>query len=204
MMSFWRENKGGMRDLDVRKALHSRVLRDHHGDPNTLVLNELGLRHGRCRVDVAVVNGSLHGYELKSDKDTLERLSFQVETYGKVLDRATLVVGERHAEKAIPMLPDWWGIKVASQGIRGGISFEHYRPASLNTEVDPIALAELLWQVEVVAILSNRGVTGADLRKPRAHQYRLLTELLKLNELRDQVRVCLKSRENWRGQKPSL
>ena len=193
-----------MRDRDVRKALHSRVLRDHHGDPNTLVLNELGLRHGRCRVDVAVVNGSLHGYELKSDMDTLERLSFQVETYGKVLDRATLVVAERHAEKAIPMLPEWWGIKVASLGVRGGISFSHYRPASLNAEIEPVALAELLWQSEVVAILAAHGFKGAMLRKPRAHQYCLLAELLPLKELRDQVRACLKSRESWRGQTPSL
>jgi hypothetical protein len=203
-MSFSQErNKGEMRDFDVRRALHSRVLRDHHGDPNTLVLNELGLRHGRCRVDVAVVNGSLHGYELKSDKDTLERLSFQVDTYGKVLDRATLVVGERHAEKAIPMLPEWWGVKIVTQGSRGGISFQHHRSASLNTEVHPIALAELLWRVEVNTILANNGITGAPLRKPRAHQYQLLTELLKLSELRDYVRACLKSRENWRGQKPS-
>ncbi len=88
-----------MRDSDVRKALHSRVLRDHHNDPNTLVLNELGLRHGACRVDVAVVNGSLHGYELKSDMDTLERLPAQVGLYGKVLDKATLVVGARHAAR---------------------------------------------------------------------------------------------------------
>lgn len=193
-----------MRDRDVRQALHSRVLREHHGDPNTLVLNELGLRHGRCRVDVAVVNGSLHGYELKSDMDTLERLSFQVETYGKVLDRATLVVGERHAEKAIPMLPDWWGIKVANQGVRGGITFNHYRTSSLNAEIDPIALAELLWRSEVVAIFASHGITGPVIRKPRAYQYRYLAELLDLKELRDRVRACLKSRESWRGQTPSL
>ena len=87
-----------------------------------MILNELGLRHGRCRVDVAVVNGSVHGNELKSDRDTLDRLSFQVQTYGKVLDRATLVVGERHAEKAIAMLPDWWGIKVAANLAQMGLA----------------------------------------------------------------------------------
>lgn len=63
-----------MRDRDVRQALHRKVLKEHHGDADTLVLDELGLRHGTCRVDIAVVNGYLHGYEIKSDSDTLERL----------------------------------------------------------------------------------------------------------------------------------
>lgn len=94
-----------MRDRDVRQALHRKVLKEHHGDADTLVLDELGLRHGTCRVDIAVVNGYLHGYEIKSDSDTLERLPAQIATYGLVLDRATLVVGERHLEKAKPLIP---------------------------------------------------------------------------------------------------
>jgi hypothetical protein len=189
-----------MRDIDVRTALH-RALRDQHGDPNTLVLNELGLRHGRCRVDVAVVNGSLHGYELKSDMDTLDRLPFQIETYGAVLDKATLVVGERHAVRAIPSLPSWWGVKVAIQGPRGGVSFQHYRQASTNRSVEPVAIAELLWRAEVIEILWREGIRGVDLRKPRAFQYKMLAEMLTIDDLRDAVRACLKARENWRGQK---
>jgi hypothetical protein len=55
-----------VRDRDVREALHRKVLKEHHGDADTLVLDELGLRHGTCRVDIAVVNGYLHGYEIKS------------------------------------------------------------------------------------------------------------------------------------------
>src|SRR5690242_17854466 len=66
-----------LRDRDVRKALKSKLLREHIADPRTLVLDELGLRHGACRVDIAVVNGSMHGYEIKSDSDTLERLPSQ-------------------------------------------------------------------------------------------------------------------------------
>src|SRR3954453_16495336 len=104
--------KALMRDREVREALHSKVLREHHGQANTLVVDELGLRHGMVRVDIAVVNGFLHGYEIKSDADTLSRLPTQVDVYSKVLDRATLVVGERHVEKAKLCVPEWWGIKV--------------------------------------------------------------------------------------------
>lgn len=191
-----------MRDRDVRRALHRKVLSDHHGDANTLVLDELGLRHGTCRVDIAVVNGYLHGFEIKSDADTLDRLPSQVATYNAVLDRATLVVGEKHVEKAKTKIPDWWGIKVAIAGPRGGITFDSVRQPKLNTTIDAVALAELLWRPEVIDILSTRGLSTSMLRKPRAVLYQYLAEELELNELRELIRRRLKARVRWRGHRP--
>jgi hypothetical protein len=49
------------------------------------MLDEFGLEHGEVRVDVAVINGELHGYEIKSERDTLERLPRQVKAYSAVL-----------------------------------------------------------------------------------------------------------------------
>jgi hypothetical protein len=189
-----------VRDIDVRKALKREVLKQHEGDVDTLVLHELGLRHGAARVDVAVVNGSLHGYEIKSDSDTLERLPAQIETYGLVLDKATLVVGERHAEKAIALLPSWWGIKIASQGPRGGISLRDEKRVRMNPSIDPLAVAELLWSNEVRDILRELGFIEKELRKPRAHLYRELAAAMDVNELRDMTRSVLKRREKWRCQ----
>ncbi len=191
-----------MRDRDVRQALHRKVLKEHHGDAHTLVLDELGLRHGTCRVDIAVVNGYLHGYEIKSDSDTLERLPAQIATYGLVLDRATLVVGERHLEKAKPLIPQWWGIKVVTAGPRGGISFETAQAFAQNPTIDPLALAELLWRPEVVEILQERGAPPALLRKPRGVLYKYLAETVDLQELRPLIRQRLKARARWRGHRP--
>ena len=191
-----------MRDRDVRKALHSKVLWEHHGDTNTLVLDELGLRHGAVRVDVAVVNGYLHGFEIKSDSDTLERLPSQVAIYNAVLDRATLVVGEKHVEKARAHIPDWWGIKVVTAGPRGGIEFAHARTPKLNASIDPVALAELLWRPEAVEILRSLGASDPLLRKPRAVLYKFLAENVELQELRSLIRQRLKARARWRGHRP--
>ena len=82
-------------DVDIRSALRSRLLAKHAADADTVIIDELGVCRGKVRVDVAVVNGMLHGYEIKSDRDNLRRFSGQVDFYGKVLDRATLVVGEK-------------------------------------------------------------------------------------------------------------
>ena len=191
-----------MRDRDVRKALHHKVLKEHHGDTNTLVLDELGLRHGAARVDVAVVNGYLHGFEIKSDSDTLDRLPSQVTIYNAVLDRATLVVGEKHVEKARTKIPDWWGIKVVTGGPRGGIEFDSVRLPKLNMSIDAVALAELLWRPEAVEILRELGAPELVLRKPRAVLYKYLAEVAELGELRGLIRQRLKARARWRGHRP--
>lgn len=191
-----------MRDRDVRAALFAKVLGDHLGQPDTIVLNELGLRHGVCRVDVAVVNGFLHGFEIKSDADTLERLPRQVGIYSAVLDRATLVVSHRHVSQASAMIPDWWGIKVAITGPRGAIDFDTKRPFKINPSIDPVAVAELLWRTEAIKILAELGADSVQLRRPRAQLYRIIAAELELNTLRRVVRDCLKSRVIWRGHRP--
>ena len=97
-------------DTDIRAALRNKLTSTYGNHPETVVLDELGVCRGEVRVDVAVVNGKIHGYEIKSDRDSLRRLAGQVELYGKVLDQATLVVGERHFDAAAAMLPEWWGL----------------------------------------------------------------------------------------------
>lgn len=97
-----------MRDVDVRDALHRRLAHERAGDDSTFVLDELGLCQ-QVRVDVAVINGRMSGYELKSERDTLRRLPAQIDVYSRVLDFATLVVAQKHHDHALPLLPDWWG-----------------------------------------------------------------------------------------------
>lgn len=189
-----------MHDRDVRNALHRKVLREHHGEADTRVLDELGIRHGAARVDIAVINGELHGFEIKSDADTLVRLSNQVALYNDVFDRVTIVVGQKHAEKINPEIPDWWGVRVATEGSRGGIHFKEARKAKMNPTINPIALAELLWRDEVVEELIEMGECGAILKKPRAILYKHLASIMELDELRDLVRRRLKVRANWRVQ----
>jgi hypothetical protein len=61
-----------MLDKDVRQAVKTKILKDHMNDPSTLVIDELGLDYGRNRIDIAVINGEMHGYELKSDSIRLK------------------------------------------------------------------------------------------------------------------------------------
>jgi hypothetical protein len=187
-----------MRDVDVRAALHSQLSESigPHGD-DTLVVDELGLC-GTARVDVAVVNGSLSGFELKSDVDTLRRLPAQVETYGTVLDHVTLVVTERHLEPASALVPDWWGVLVAKVE-NGQVALTATRPPGANPAVDPAALAQLLWRDEALSVLTHRGLDAGVRSKPRWALWERLAQSLELDELRDEVRAALKRRRGWRA-----
>src|SRR5690606_1667180 len=133
-----------MRDRDVRRALHGQLLDEHASElDTTLFVDELGLC-GEARVDVAVVNAALAGFELKSASDTLRRFPKQVEVYSRVLDYATLVVAENHLDHALPLLPEWWGCSVVRwDGERAHL--DELRPAAFNPGIDAYSVAQLLW-----------------------------------------------------------
>lgn len=187
-----------MNDCYLRQAVKRKVLVRHAKDPDTRIVEELGLRHGLARVDIAVVNGIIHGYELKSDKDNLKRLPHQIEIYNSVLDKVTLVAGQRHVDEAIELVPDWWGIKIARLKSRCGLEFETYRRARRNPSVDPLSVCKLLWRDEALTLLDEIGKAEGVRHKPRAIVYSRLSQVADLANLQERVRRQLKSRTNWR------
>ncbi len=191
-----------MRDADLRTALLRKLDRRHSRDPQTLILQELGLRHGAARVDVAVVNGSLHGYELKSDSDSLGRLARQARVYSSVLDRVTLVAGRCHVEEAMGLVPGWWGVHVAEMGPRGGVLFSSVRRARNNPSQDIVAVAKLLWREEALDLLHQVGAASGVRSKPRAAIYARLAEVARPEEIRSRVRHQLRNRTGWRSGGP--
>lgn len=98
------------REHAIRSALKGRHLRHHHGRDDVLMIDELGLRHAQGRVDLAVFNGHLHGYEIKSSGDTLERLPRQLSIYSDSLQKLTLVVATRHLDATAAMVAEWCGL----------------------------------------------------------------------------------------------
>jgi len=188
-----------MLDKDVRQAVKNKVLKDHINDPSTLVIDELGLDYGRNRVDIAVINGEIHGYELKSDSDTLIRLPKQAECNSQVMDKVTLVVGEKHLREAITLIPDWWGVKIAVMGARGGISLKTERYNKKNKNIDPFELLKLIWKDEALQLLSEKIDLDWRVKKARKKEiYQLVVDNFTLSEIRGQTRIILKSRSDWR------
>jgi hypothetical protein len=187
-----------LKDEDIRAAALRRLLAGAQKCADTLVLEELGLAHGTSRVDIAVINGHIRGVEIKAEADSLERLPRQVNAYGLVVDRATLIASERHLPAALKLLPSWWGVVSARRAANGSVVFRRLRDERTNRETDAISLARLMWRDEVHAVLSGMGCAPQLLREPRASLYAELARRLPKAQLAALVRTTLKSRTNWR------
>jgi hypothetical protein len=186
-----------MRDSDIRVSLRQHLGTNFGQDPATLIVDEFSLCCGRVRADIAVINGEMKGFEIKSDADSLRRLSTQLTFYGKVFDTATIVVGPRHIDKATELVPPWWGILLASEDSSPAIKLECIRAGGRNPQVDPEALAQLLWRDEVLAHLRLHNLHKGLLRKPRKFIWEQFVKSFTAAELQEIVRSKLKSRKNW-------
>ena len=143
-------------DVDIRPVLRRSLLASTAGE-DSVVVEELGLCRGQVRVDLAVVNGSLHGYEIKSDRDSLDRLAGQADVYSKVLDQVTLVVGERHLAHAMDRVPAWWGVTRVDD-TAGGPELHLVRAEGENPALDRRALVDMEPDLAPYRLLIQNGL----------------------------------------------
>ncbi len=190
-----------MRDIDVRRAL-LRDLRIRHPDGSeTRFVEELGLCRGAARVDVAVVNGSLHGYEIKSERDTLERLPAQLQAYNQAFDCVTVVASQNHLKKVESIVPPWWGLQQVCK-VGSEFRIEEVRESGSNPQVHALAVVQLLWRDEALDILEECGLAFGFRGKTRDRICEWLVECLPKEQLRSAVRARLKARKGWRADAP--
>lgn len=191
-------------DLIIRSALKEILEERHAKDEKVRIIEELGIRHGAARVDIAVVNGTLHGYEIKSDRDTLQRLPEQMDAFNSVFDKMTLVVGKTHLYEAINIVPEWWGITVAKINLNSPVTFNLIREGELNKKQDSVSVARLLWREEALKILKEQGEAKGFYSKTRDLIYEKLSLVFDQEDLREKVRETLFLRKDWRPDSPLI
>ncbi len=192
-----------MRDIDIRSKLRDQLDTIYLDDKDGRVIEEFGLCNGTVRIDLATIDGTLNGYEIKSDKDTLRRLPLQQEIYSQVFDKITIIASGHHSNNIINKIPNWWGIWRAIKDMKG-VRFVVIRSPELNPDVAPHSLVQCLWRDEVLHILKERGLAKGLLGKPRDILRKKLAISIPLEELKELVRQALKSRDNWRLDVPQL
>lgn len=134
----------------IRAALKERL-----AAPGVNLIDELGIKHGKFRVDVCAVTHELHGYEIKSDLDTVARLPDQAKHFSLVFQRMTLVVGPKLLGAALTIVPAWWGIMLATD-----TGLVELREAGVNPKPNYRWVVRLLWRDELHACLRTVGVGG--------------------------------------------
>lgn len=183
-----------MTDADLRRALKFTLLAHHYTDPDAVVIDELCVKHGAARVDLAVVNGNIHGFEIKSNRDNLARLPQQVRLYNLILDQASLVVSQQHLKRSIEIVPEWWGIELAQENIEGIIEFTNLRPPQTNPKTDLFSVIQLLKRDEALQILEDSGEAKGFRSKPRSSIYKKLLQMAYAKDIASEVRNKIRLR----------
>lgn len=184
-------------DSEIRLHLSKQLSREHDW-ASTILVEELGLDHGRTRIDIAVLNSSLHGFEIKSSRDTLRRLPSQLSVYSAVLEKLTLVVAPDHLEALDRMLPSWCGVLVAEKRGPDRLGFRQLKESSQNPNPDPFRIAHLLWKSEALSLLRKYDAVGVSARSNRVQLYERIARHVSTSDLIAYIRQCFVARENWR------
>lgn len=188
-----------MRDIDIRDKLKDTYLKKYFNDSNSKVVDELSVSYGTARVDIAVINGSFHGYEIKSDYDTLNRLPNQIQTYSKTFDYLTVITGEHHLEGVVNNIPDWCGIILASHTKKkDGVKLRHIRQPQRNKLIENLSIVQLLWKDELIMILEDAGIKKGLNNKSKPFLWSCVLEKIAPEKISSTVRERLKLRANWR------
>jgi hypothetical protein len=146
------------REPEIRAALKGWLQTALGGE--AAIIDELAIKHGKYRVDVCALTDRLHGYEIKSDQDTLKRLPAQAKHFSLVFHRMTLVIGPGLLASALAIVPPWWGLMLVTQDETGEARFSILREPEENPKPNYRWVVRLLWRDELTACLKARGVRG--------------------------------------------
>jgi hypothetical protein len=179
------------RDPDIRSVLMQDLNRRFSDPDHDLILQEFGCN--TSRIDVAIVNGSLHGFEIKSDSDSIARLAGQVEQYGMVFDFVTLICGRRLFSAAREVVPKWWGLRIATFE-DGKVTLREIRSPKQNPSQDKAALARMLWKDEALRCLRKNGWKTVTSKNSAEQIWDEAAKRLAVKTLADEARLAIKAR----------
>jgi hypothetical protein len=162
-----------LNDRDIRAHLWGFVARERAAD-DLMMIEEVQIERGRTRIDLLAVNSAIHGYEIKSDRDTLVRLNRQVRSYNRVTNTMTLVVGERYVEPATQIVPKWWGI-ITAHPDGSLVRLERVRECKPNPSLKLDRQVIFATVDDLKRFASSQGVKAAW----KMTRYRLIAELLR-------------------------
>lgn len=183
----------GMREFVRAEIAH---LICHHQDFR--LVEELEVCSGRARVDMALISDLLTGIEIKGPKDGVSRLPGQAKAYSQCFDRVVLVVHESLVAKAIPLVPEWWGIVIGIQHDER-LRYRVERHAGANPNLDVEAVLSLLWKIEIETL--HTDLIG-EAPKPKATKKSIRASLLSSiapSMLHSGGLRKLRERGEWRG-----
>ncbi|WP_180003588.1 MULTISPECIES: sce7726 family protein [Acinetobacter] len=185
---------------DIRTALRSWVHNKFELKQNDILINELGFWNKdpestvdcSFRADLALANGRLVGFEIKSQKDTLKRWTSQMTAYSNVFEEIWLCSHGKHLHRALEITDKHIGVLAVDDS--GSITVVRY--AAENTKLNFYDLSGLLWKDELLTFASLNNIKEIKSRMTKNEIREVLSAHSSLNELKPYVLQKLKERKS--------
>lgn len=184
-----------MNDAIIRNSLLG-FLKENKQDKNSILVSEMGLDGGSAIIDIALINGAMCGYEIKSDVDTLDRLRSQIPIYEKYFQYLTIVTTDKHLKNVREYLPNWVGIMLAEEHASGTSNINSVRKPRFNKNMSKDELTKLIWKNEAQSLLYTKGVKGIS-NVPRRILWERIAETTTEDQLIQEIKKFMNSRSSW-------
>lgn len=179
-------------EKELRVALRERLV--SMLGQKAFIVEELGIENGTARIDMAVLDEGLSGYEIKSDFDSVNRLSNQIHSYNRVFEHIYIVTGPLSGGEIEPFLPSWWGIMRATRNKAGIVILEETRAPTHNVGVDPYSLLSFLKREELNKLGIQHELPNKIIKGNKFALTEMLADMLPMDSIRSYVLEFLKDR----------
>jgi len=153
-----------------KAAITHKILLGVHNLETASMLTEF--RVDGCKADMAIFNGTSTVYEIKSERDRLDRLQNQVAAYRKAFAKVNIITGDNHIKEVLDSVPADVGVMKLSN--RYQISTER-EAVEAPERVVPGIVFDALQLSESRQLLKLLGVDVPSV--PNTQMYRVMRKL---------------------------
>lgn len=169
---FSRMWKGYRNEYIFKNRLIESVFLKKYSQSDATLLTEL--RVGRCVADAVLVNGSSTCFEIKTEYDSLSRLSEQVTSYRKLFDKVIVISTESHQQNLLEQLPSDIGLSLLTK--KGALTVIR-KPEDHSADViDTSVLTNTLRLKELMAL--TRSLTSEKLPSSNIEVYHFCNDVI--------------------------
>lgn len=179
-----------MLEIQIKKILLDHLLNqiDLHND---VLISELPYLDQRRRADIALINKSgLHAYEIKGDKDNLDKVFDQINDYNRCFDSLTLVVTFRHLYLLKSLISKKIGLMLVNES-----EINVLKPASIRLNLEKSALLNFLTISQLTSLANTKNIPAKAIKAhSKAQLVNRLANCLNLPQARESVHKILKEK----------
>lgn len=171
-----------------------RVIKYHLVKDNLLTEDEVTIFEmyvDSSRVDIGRINGESHAYEIKTELDSLNKLSKQIADYSKAFEYIHLVVHERYLNAVLELSPDYCGIDVYYLH-NGCWEIKTERSANFSPYIDETVQVQSLSSKDMKVLLKNADCH--DIPKTKRERESTIFKLIPPNEIRELFKTVIKTK----------